>query len=518
MKNMHNFVIGAACLCLCIACSSNPVNGWDDGDDGGTQTGGDGGSSGSSDTSGNLLDFDVSWDDISDASYIETAETVVTDKSDDEYDDFVENSTFSSVINIVYSGTSATVTGTVDGVTVTMDGAHVTVNSSVSGVEYALSGSSTDGSFKVYSDKKFKLTLAGVSLINTKGAAINIQSSKRVFVESKASTDNVLTDASEYTTVEGEDQKGCFFSEGQLIFGGTGTLTITGKYKHGICSDDYVRLRSGSSLTIASAAKDGIHTNDKVIIGGGTLNITSSGDGIECEEGFIDIRGGIITVSAEDDAVTASYEDTDTSITPYIKVSDGLLKLSTTGDKGMALKATGDVTVSGGYIKADVQGAASKGIKSDGNVTLSGGQMVLLTSGTALYEDNDLSSSAGINCDGNLVLNGASVEVKSTGAAGKGLSCDGLFTADNSTIKIITTGKQYTYGNLDSSAKGIKAEGNLTINSGTVQVKVTGGEGSEGIESKSTLTLGGGNIAVYAYDDCINASNSIVINGGNIYC
>ncbi len=72
---------------------------------------------------------------------------------------------------------------------------------------------------------------------------------KRVFVEVKTETENYLADASSYSTVTGEDEKGCFFSEGQLIFSGTGALTVTGNYKHGICSDDYVRLRSGSNIT-----------------------------------------------------------------------------------------------------------------------------------------------------------------------------------------------------------------------------------------------------------------------------
>ena len=56
-------------------------------------------------------------------------------------------------------------------------------------------------------------------------------------------------------------------------------------------------------------------------------------------------------------------------------------------------------------------------------------------------------------------------------------------------MKVITTGTQCVYGKLDSSAKGIKADGALTINGGTVLVKATGGEGSEGIESKSVLTV-----------------------------
>ncbi len=506
------------CLCsfyLCVACSSNPFE-----EENTDTSGGAGGSTGDSSggTTGSLLDFNISWDDVSDGEYTEKAETVVTDKSNDEYDDFVENSTFSSVVNIIYSNGSASVSGVVDGVIVTADKAHVTVKSSIAGVEYIISGTASDGSFKIYSDKKFKLTLAGVTLTNGTGAAINIQSGKRAFIEVKQGTENVLTDATSYTAVEGEDEKACLFSEGQLIFGGTGQLTINGMYKHGICSDEYVRIRSGSNIAVASAVKDGIHSNDKIIIGGGTLNVTASSDGIECEEGYIDIRGGSVTIAATDDALSASYEGTDATITPYIKMSDGLLKISTIAEKGMGLKATGNITISGGIVKAEVKGVASKCMKSDGNVTLSGGKQILLTSGSVLYENSDLSSSAGINCDGNLVLNGTVLSVKSTGNAGKGLSCDGALIVDNSTVKIMTTGKQYVYGSLDSSAKGIKAEGNLTINSGTVQVITTGGEGSEGIESKGVLTVNGGNVSVYAYDDCINASKSIVINDGSIYC
>jgi len=455
----------AACLALCLACSTDPTDGWGEMGTGDVPGNGGGGvSSGTSDASGNLLDFDVSWDDVPDDSFTDAAETVVTDSSDEEYGDFVENSTFASRIEIVYSGTSASATGSVSGVTVTANGAHVTVNSTASGVEYVLSGTATDGSFKVYSEKKLKLTLAGVSLASGQGAAVNIQSKKRIFVESRAGTENVLTDAASYTNnVDGEDQKACIFSEGQLIFGGTGTLTVNGNYKHGICSDEYVRLRSGCHITVASAVKDGIHTNEQIIMGGGLLKLTVSGDGLDCEEGGIYICGGLL--------------------------------------------------------KANITGAAAKALKATTDITLSGGQLLLLTSGSAEYdsEDKDISSPAGIKCDGNFLLQGASVSIKSTGAAGKGINSDGTLTVDGGMLKVITTGRQYVYGNLDSSPKGLKADGALTINGGTVWVRTTGGEGSEGIESKNVLTINNGEVCVYAYDDCINAKSSIVINGGNVY-
>ena len=429
-----------------------------------------------------LLGFTIAFDESDRTTYGSMSETVTSD------DDFIENSQFASVVTITYNGTTATVGNGVSGVEVSSNGAHIVVNSTVSGVEYVLNGTTTNGSFKVYSEKKFKLSLAGVSILNPVGAAINIQSSKRVFVVCADETTNVLTDGSSYTaTTDGEDMKACLFSEGQLIFSGGGSLTVTGNYKHAITRDDYVRFRSGCNITVVSAKKDGIHTNESVIIGGGILNISSDGDAIQCEEGGITMTGGFA-------------------------------KLSTTDNKAHGLKSCLDVVISGGAIQAQVAGAASKGISCDGNLTISGGKLTAFTSQTALYEDNDLSSCAGIKCDGNILITGGEIAIQSTGGAGKGINCDGSITINDGTVKVITTGTQCVYGKLDSSAKGIKADGALTINGGTVLVKATGGEGSEGIESKSVLTVNEGTVAALCYDDCMNASNSIVLNGGNIFC
>lgn len=477
-------------------------------------------SSATTDTSGDdLEEFTIVIDSSDDDNYTEVEEVVPTDDSDDEYNDYIENSTFSTTVTVAYNGTSATVTGAPDGVTVSQDGAYVTITSTVKNIEYQLTGSTTSGSFKIYSDNKFQLTLDGVSVTSTQGAAINIQSSKRVFVVCNSGTTNTLVDNSSYTsTPSDEDEKACFFSEGQLIFSGTGALSVTGNYKHGICSDDYLYFRSGCNVTVEDAVKDGIHTNDKIIVSGGTLDITADSDGMECEEGYIELRAGEVTVNSGDDAIVASYEDSDTSITPYIGMYGGLVKVTTTDEKGMGLKATGDITVSGGVLQAQVSGAGSKGISCDGDLQIVGGKVVAITSGGTVYEDNDLTSAAGIKCDGNLTISGATVALKSTGAAGKGINCDGTITITSGTVKVITTGTQSVYGSLDSSAKGIKGDGNVTISGGLVMVRTSGGEGSEGIESKSTLTINDGEVEVSAYDDCLNASKNITLNGGDIYC
>ena len=473
-------------LLLLVSCTTEA---FDFGEEEGTLVDGSGSGGGSQSDptipaeSGDLLDFTVAFDENDESTYGSMTETVSSDE-----DDFIENSEFTSVVTITYNGTTATVNNNVSGVEVSVNGGHVVVNSTVGKVEYVLNGTTTDGSFKVYSEKKFKLSLSGVSILNPVGAAINIQSSKRVFVVCTDGTTNTLTDGSSYTSAtDSEDMKACFFSEGQLIFSGGGLLTVTGNYKHAITSDDYVRFRSGCNITVAAAKKDGIHTNDAVIIGGGVLNISSTEDAIQCEEGGITMTGGFV-------------------------------KVSTTANKAHGLKSAQDVLISGGAIQAEVAGAASKGISCDGNLTFSGGKLTALTSQTALYEDNDLSSCAGIKCDGNILVTGGEIAIQSTGGAGKGINCDGSVTISDGTVKVITTGPQCTYNRLSSSAKGIKADGALTIDGGTVLVKATGGEGSEGIESKSVLTVNNGMVAALCYDDCMNASNSIVINGGNIYC
>lgn len=483
----RNALLGlSVLLLLLVSCTTEA---FDFGEEEGTLGDGSGSGGGSQSDptipaeSGDLLDFTVAFDENDESTYGSMTETVSSDE-----DDFIENSEFTSVVTITYNGTAVTVNNNVSGVEVSANGGHVVVNSTVGKVEYVLSGTTTDGSFKVYSEKKFKLSLSGVSILNPVGAAINIQSSKRVFVVCADGTTNALTDGSSYTSaIDGEDMKACFFSEGQLIFSGSGSLTVTGNYKHAITSDDYVRFRSGCNITVAAAKKDGVHANDAVIIGGGILNISSTEDAIQCEEGGITMTGGFV-------------------------------KVSTTANKAHGLKSEQDVLISGGAIQAAVAGAASKGISCDGNLTFSGGKLTALTSQTALYEDNDLSSCAGIKCDGNMLVTGGEIAIQSTGGAGKGINCDGSVTISDGTVKVITTGPQCTYNRLSSSAKGIKADGALTIDGGTVLVKATGGEGSEGIESKSVLTINNGMVAALCYDDCINASNSIVINGGNIYC
>ncbi len=186
---------------------------------------------------------------------------------------------------------------------------------------------------------------------------------------------------------------------------------------------------------------------------------------------------------------------------------------------GNAIKANDAIYIKGGVINVETSAAASKGLSCDGLVQIDGGRTTAITTGTGEYDadEQDVSGCAGVKADSIFVMNGGSLYCKSTGAGGKGISTDQTLTVNDGTIKVITTGQQYVYGKLDTSPKGMKSDGAMYLKGGTIMVRCTGGEGSEGIESKSTMNISGGNIMAFCYDDALNSSKAMTISGGNIF-
>jgi hypothetical protein len=372
-------------------------------------------------------DDDSDDDDILTSESIEITDTNETgtaegdtDNTGADEDDLVENATFENTIQIVFSNTSATITNPVpDDVVITQDGADVTINSSISKVAYEISGTTTDGMLKIYSDKKFELSLSDLSITNTDGPAINIQSSKTIFVILEGS--NSLTDASSYSNIpDDEDAKAAFFSEGQLVFSGSGNLEVAGNYKHGIASDDYIRIINGT-ITVTEAASDAMHANDYIIIDGGTLNLTADSDGIDCAEGYVIINDGDLTVNVVDDGVVASYDiddedEPDDSITPYVTINGGNFDITTS--EGEGIEAKGIMTINDGTININ---AYDDGINAGGILYINGGN-------TYVYSTlNDaIDSNSGITITGGTTI-AIAVRVDEP---------DGSFDCDDDTFKI----------------------------------------------------------------------------------
>lgn len=466
------------------------------------------------------------------------------------------------------------------GVSVTADGADVTVVSTagISGIEYILSGSTSDGSLTVSSDRNFKLTMNGVSITNPAGPAIHVVLDEKVTVNLVDGTTNTLADASGHT------MKAAFQSKGQLVFNGNGSLQVTGNAKNGIHSDDYVQINSGN-INVLSAVNDGIHC-DYFIMNNGQLAVNNvGGDAVDGDEGFIQISGGTINITIP----TADTKGLKCDST--ITIDGGEITMTVAGNQSKGIKSgmntfinggTINITASGtvvletvdGYtnrynpaycsaIKSDAQivinggnttlnctsaNKGGKGLSADGDIIINDGYVTITTAGAGATYTNASGTTDSYTCacikgDANVYLYGGTINCSSSGSGGKGINVEGALTIGNPganddllNLTVGTSGAQFQVssssgggggwppgpgGNSGDYAnpKAIKSVGNLTINSGTITVNCTQtGEGGEGVESKSILTINGGQLTIISVgDDAINASSQLHINGGTTY-
>ena len=478
-------------------------------------------------------------------------------------------------IYITYNGTSVTVTNPLSsaGVTITTNGAGVTVVSTagIPNIIYHLSGSTSDGFLNITSDKKFTLSLEGVSITSSTGAAINSIVDKDMTVTLPNNSVNYLKDCANGT------QKAALYSKGQVFFNGSGTLTVEGRTKHAISSSDFIEIYGGN-IIVTAAVSDGLH-GDYIRMNGGSVTISgTSGDGLDGDTGFIEINGGTLHVTA------ATADTKAVKCDSVLTINDGNITLIASGAQSKGLKSNQTITVNGGEIAITASGATvletvdgvvdpsycsaiaadgevhinggnltltlpvtnngGRGISADGSVFITGGTLNITTAGSgAAYtvsgNTKDSYSSSCIKSDAHIYITGGNITCSSSGAGGKGLRADSTLVigavdaADSSlTLSVSTSGARFTVsgggggwpgggGNSGDycNPKAIRSDGILTINSGIITVQCTqSGEGGEGIESKSIMNINGGQLNISSTgDDAINAANKLYINGGTTY-
>ncbi len=161
-----------------------------------------------------------------------------------------------------------------------------------------------------------------------------------------------------------------------------GTLTITGgefdiktsggvfAYVNGTTYDNYTGNTDRLDSDYKSSAK-GMKIDGDVLITGGTINVTTTGnnaEGIESKS-TLTIEGGTITIHAKDDAINSSSH-------MYIKGGD--ITVIATGNDG--LDSNGNLYIMGGTIRAFGAAAPECGIDANEEE----GYTVIITGGTLL--------------------------------------------------------------------------------------------------------------------------------------
>lgn len=208
---------------------------------------------------------------------------------------------------------------------------------------YLLTGSLSDGQVIVDADdKKVQLVLDSVNINCDTSAALYVKAADKVFVTLASDSENSLSNTSDFVAIDANNIDAVIFSKDDLTLNGSGTLTVTAKYGHGIVSKDDLVITSGTYQI--TAAKHALSGKDSVRIADGVLTLDAGTDGIHSEntdddaKGFIYIANGDISITADSDGFDA--EET-------LQVDGGNIEVAA-GDDG--LHADGDLIITDGTI------------------------------------------------------------------------------------------------------------------------------------------------------------------------
>lgn len=262
---------------------------------------------------------------------------------------------------------------------------------------YVLTGSASNATVIVDAadDAKVQLVLNGVTVNNTSAPAIYVKSADKVFVTTAQGTENNLTVTGAFTADGETNTDAVIFSKDDLVLNGLGTLNITSS-DNGISGKDDIKI-TGGTINITSAS-DAIEANDSIAIADGTVNITSQKDGLHAENdednstGYIYICGGTITIDASGDGVQA---------TTVVQIDGGTITVN--GSEGV--EAT-YVQINGGTVTVNAYddgiNASSKSSAYTVTVEINGGDITV----SMAQGDTD-----GVDSNGNLYINGGTISV-----------------------------------------------------------------------------------------------------------
>ena len=390
---------------------------------------------------------------------------------------------------------------------------------------YLLTGSLSDGQVIVNADdKKVQLVLDSVDINCDTSAALYVKAADKVFVTLASDSENTLSNTNDFVAIDDNNIDAVIFSKDDLTLNGSGTLTVTAKYGHGIVSKDDLVITSGTyqitaakhalsgqgSVRIAdgiltlNAGTDGIHsentdddTKGLIYFANGDISITADSDGFDAEE-TLQVDGGNIEVYAGDDGlhsdddliitagtinVTKSYEGLEGMT---VTIEDGDISVVSSDD---GINASGDG--SSGDSSSDTKDSSADNNSGDTNANDSN------TKGSNSNKKDDFTPPSGEDKktppDGNAGPgdgNGGPGGSNGGLGGGNGGPGGGMEEATDYNLIQISGGKIY----INASGDGIDSNGNLTVTGGEIYVDgpTSGGDGA--LDCSGTTLISGGTV------------------------
>ncbi|MBQ7449592.1 MAG: carbohydrate-binding domain-containing protein [Paludibacteraceae bacterium] len=376
------------------------------------------------------------------------------------------------------------------------------------------------------------LTLTNASAVYS-GAAVHIQNGKRIKVKVVTGTTNTLKDASSGSQkgslyIKGHAefaQKGTLnvygyvkhaIKAGEYISVKNCTINVLSAVGDGINCEQYFLMTSGE-INISGVGDDGLQCDIEDTTTGST---GETADHEDEDSGNVYIEGGTLNINCSATGSKGIKAAGD------VIVTDGTVNVTTTGngvwdatDKetkaACGISSDANITISGGQITLKSSGSGGKGMKCDSVLTISGDNTVIdITTTGGMYYSNG--STENHNYTGNTdrldsnyysspkgIKAGLKTESGSSGWNATYTYAGGL-VINGGTITVTTSG---------NNAEGIESKNDMTINGGTVTVNSY----DDGINSARNMYLKGGTITVVAKNnDAIDANANMYISGGTV--
>ncbi len=372
---------------------------------------------------------------------------------------------------------------------------------------YLLSGTLSDGQVVVNVDasEKVQLVLNGAAITNSSSAGIYVLQADKVFLTLAPDSENSVSTTGEFAAIDDNNIDAAIFSKDDLTINGSGALTVSCAYGHGIVSkDDLVfadgtyRIKAAShavsgkeSIRIAdgefslSAGKDGLHSDGMFYLADGSITIDTCKEGIEGLT--ITIDGGSVSLRASDDGLNAS-------------------NASSTNADPMAADSSCMITINGGSLFIDADG---DGIDSNGGLLITGGETYVSGPSNDGNSALDYAGNAAIS-GGIFAASGYSGMAQNFGSDStqasmlvsfSSVSSETISLLDSEGQELLSYSPEKSYNCVVLSCPQITSSGTYTVTSGTESVSVTmsgqiyGTSGNGGMRgNKGTLPEQGGSM------------------------
>ncbi len=375
---------------------------------------------------------------------------------------------------------------------------------------YHLSGTLLDGGILIAAGDEDKVTLIldGVQMTSSTGSVINVQNAEKTIIELVSGSGNVLTDAAVYSVidVEKDEPNAAIFSNDDLTIKGDGQLTVNANYRHGIVSDDDLKISSGS-ITI-NAVQDGLKGKSSVTIKDGIFVLNVGGDGIQSsetediEKGTIIIENGNFQIDAGLDGIQAATD---------LIINQGVFNITTGGG---SVNGVSKVENWGGRMSPNNADQTTTQDTQDSAKGLKAGSELHIYCGTFAIDSADDS----LHSDDVIIIEAGDLDLTS---GDDGIHADTAITINGSMLDILES-----YEGIESALITINA-GTIHIQSSDDGINVAGGADASGLGDRPGqgnfsdmgdyyLYIHDGYLYIDAGGDGLDSNGSIEMNGGTV--